>query len=314
MVKEIIVHADSPSLAIEQACRQLGKTQEELSFVVLKEAKKSLFGKVKEQAEVKISYEEADGDSGQAAVQSAPESADQPAGNEATEKKIEEAQNYLKDVLTAMGLVGIEQQVERDEDNVRIILKGENLGVAIGRRGETLDALQYLVSLVANRIEGDYVRFIIDSGNFREKREETLRNLAGKIARTTLKTGRNSTLEPMNPYERRIIHSVVSEIDGVYSKSIGEEPNRKVVVFSENPRKFNNNRPPKDGRGRNQQRDRRNQGSGSRNNSQNRSRKYDKDYVPTNVSSEPSTYNFEKEFLKSERKDTKLYSKIEFDD
>ena len=303
MAKEIIIQADSAAQALEQACRQLGKKQEELSFVVLKEAKKSIFGKIKEQAEIKITYD--DQEEPDTAVETGVEAS---AEEDTTANKIWEAQEYLKNVLSAMGLVDIEQQVERDEDNVRIILKGDNLGVAIGRRGETLDALQYLVSLVANRIEGDYVRFIIDSGNFREKREETLRNLASKIARTTLKTGRNSTLEPMNPYERRIIHSVVSEINGVYSKSVGEEPNRKVVVFSENPRKFNN-RPPRANRGGGQKRDRQ---SGNRGNS--RPRKYDKDYIPTNVSSEPSTYNFEKEFLKSERKDAKLYSKIEFDD
>lgn len=310
MAKEIIIQADSAAQALEQACRQLGKKQEELSFVVLKEAKKSIFGKIKEQAEIKITYD--DQEEPVTAVEVDLEaSAEHPAGEDTTANKIREAQEYLKNVLSAMGLVGIEQQVERDEDNVRIILKGDNLGVAIGRRGETLDALQYLVSLVANRIEGDYVRFIIDSGNFREKREETLRNLASKIARTTLKTGRNSTLEPMNPYERRIIHSVVSEINGVYSKSVGEEPNRKVVVFSENPRKFNN-RPPRDNRS-GQKRDRR-PGNRGADRGNNRPRKYDKDYIPTNVSSEPSTYNFEKEFLKSERKDAKLYSKIEFDD
>ena len=300
MAKEIIIQADSAAQALEQACRQLGKKQEELSFIVLKEAKKSIFGKIKEQAEIKITYD--DQEEPDTAVETGVEaSAERPAEEDTTANKIWEAQEYLKNVLSAMGLVDIEQQVERDEDNVRIILKGDNLGVAIGRRGETLDALQYLVSLVANRIEGDYVRFIIDSGNFREKREETLRNLASKIARTTLKTGRNSTLEPMNPYERRIIHSVISEINGVYSKSVGEEPNRKVVVFSENARKFNN-RPPRANRGGGQKRDRQ---SGNRGNS--RPRKYDKDYIPTNVSSEPSTYNFEKEFLKSERKDAKLY-------
>ena len=161
MAKEIIIQADSAAQALEQACRQLGKKQEELSFVVLKEAKKSIFGKIKEQAEIKITYD--DQEEPDTAVETGVEaSAEQPAEEDTTANKIWEAQEYLKNVLSAMGLVDIEQQVERDEDNVRIILKGDNLGVAIGRRGETLDALQYLVSLVANRIEGDYVRFIID--------------------------------------------------------------------------------------------------------------------------------------------------------
>lgn len=112
----------------------------------------------------------------------------------------------------------------------------------IGRRGETLDALQYLSSLVANRIEGDYIRVSLDSCGYREKREETLKGLAERISEKALKTGKSTVLEPMNPYERRIIHSVVSKIEGVNSKSIGEEPYRKIVIASDNPRKYNNKR------------------------------------------------------------------------
>ncbi|MDE6103981.1 MAG: single-stranded DNA-binding protein, partial [Oscillospiraceae bacterium] len=112
----------------------------------------------------------------------------------------------------------------------------------IGRRGETLDALQYLSSLVANRIEGDYIRISLDSCGYREKREETLKSLAERISEKVLKNGRSTVLEPMNPYERRIIHSVVSKIDGVNSKSIGEEPYRKIVISSDNPKKYNNKR------------------------------------------------------------------------
>lgn len=302
MKQEIIIKADSSVQAVEQACNQLGKSRDELTIEVIREAKKSLFGKVKEQAEVKIIYD--DGVVEKINEESLEEISEEKSANEKRtdniDNKIELAVKYLGDVLRAMGLDQVEQEVVKEDDSVRIVLTGENLGVAIGRRGETLDALQYLVSLVANRVEGSYVRFIIDSGNFREKREETLRNLAAKIAKTTLKTGRNSTLEPMNPYERRIIHSVVSEIDGVYSKSVGEEPNRKVVVISENPRKYSGNR-----RG----------GSRRRDDNRNRGRKYDKEYViPKDVSSKPSTYDFEKEFLKSEKQNTKLYSKIEFDE
>ncbi|MBC5788250.1 MULTISPECIES: RNA-binding cell elongation regulator Jag/EloR [Clostridiaceae] len=295
MRKELTLHADSIEQAIAMACEQLQKGQEELKWDVIRDVKKSLFGKIKEQAEVTFYYEEQD-------VVEQPEVAETvtttSVDEDTTKHKIEIATTYLKDVLSAMGLNDVHMDIDREEDNVKIVLEGDNMGVAIGRRGETLDALQYLVSLVANREEGDYVRFIIDSGNFREKREETLRHLAAKIAKTTLKTGRNSTLEPMNPYERRIIHSVVSEIEGVYSKSIGEEPNRKVVVISEHPRKSNRN--GKGGNYHKKPRERRNYD--------------DKDYViPKDVSNQPSTYDFEKEFLKKSS-DTKLYSKIEFDD
>lgn len=122
-------------------------------------------------------------------------------------------------------------------------LTGDGLGVLIGRRGETLDALQYLSGLVANRMEGEYFRITIDSGNYREKRERTLELLAKKLSSQVLKNGRSMTLEPMNPYERRIIHATVQNIDGVSSSSIGEEPNRRVVISSANSRRpF----PPKD--------------------------------------------------------------------
>ena len=136
-----------------------------------------------------------------------------------------------------MDIHEVEQVVEQSPEGATITLKGADLGVIIGRRGETLDALQYLVSLCCNKLGGDYYRITVDCGNFREKREQTLKELAAKIARTVSKTGRSCTLEPMNPYERRIIHSVISETEGVTSKSIGEEPHRKVVISSENLRR-----------------------------------------------------------------------------
>ena len=100
----------------------------------------------------------------------------------------------------------------------------------IGRRGETLDAIQYLVSLVANRNEGEYTRVSINVGNYRQKREETLRSLAKRNAARVLKNGRNVVLEPMNPYERRIIHTAVQEVEGVVSHSIGSDSDRRVVI------------------------------------------------------------------------------------
>lgn len=145
--------------------------------------------------------------------------------------KMEIAKAYLQEIFEKMGLSGIEIRMEPAENRTVLIhLEGGDIGTVIGKRGETLDAIQYLVSLAANRSEGDYVRFTINAGNYREKREETLRALAQRMAKKVLKTGRPAALEPMNPYERRIIHAVVTEIDGVFSKSTGEEPNRKVVI------------------------------------------------------------------------------------
>lgn len=139
------------------------------------------------------------------------------------------AAQYLKGVLHEIG-VDPEITVARNETSIVLRLAGEGLGVIIGRRGETLDSLQYLSSLVANREEGDYMRVTIDSGNYRQKRERTLEQLAQKLSNTAIRLGRPTTLEPMNPYERRIIHSTVSKIEGVTSASTGEEPNRRVVI------------------------------------------------------------------------------------
>ena len=150
---------------------------------------------------------------------------------EGLQPKMDTAKAYLAEVFEKMGISNMEIRMEQTENHTVLIhLEGEGIGTVIGKRGETLDAVQYLVSLAANRREGEYVRFIINAGNYREKREETLRALAQKMARRVLKTGRPAALEPMNPYERRIIHAVVTEMEGVYSKSTGEEPNRKVVI------------------------------------------------------------------------------------
>jgi len=134
-----------------------------------------------------------------------------------------------------MKLDSIEMKVEEKEDGAVITFDGEGMAVLIGHHGETLDSLQYLVALTCNRVEGEYYRITLDCGNYREKREITLQGLAQRIADKVKKTGRSQLLEPMNPYERRIIHAVVSDIEGVYSKSKGDEPNRRVVILSDKP-------------------------------------------------------------------------------
>ncbi len=136
---------------------------------------------------------------------------------------------YLRSVLANLGVTDYTVSVAEIEKGARIILEGENLGAIIGRRGETLDALQYLASLAANS-GGDFFRITLDTGNYREKREQTLKGLARRISNQVLRTGRSRALEPMNPYERRIIHTEVQTIEGVESNSIGEGKNRRVVI------------------------------------------------------------------------------------
>ena len=152
----------------------------------------------------------------------------------AQQQMIEIARAYLSEIFEKMGAGEVSMEfVCGPERTVEIRLGGDSIGAVIGKRGETLDSLQYLVCLVANRLrrrEGDYVRFTMNAGNYREKREETLKALAARMAKKALKTGRPVALEPMNPYERRIIHAVITDIEGVTSKSTGEEPNRKVII------------------------------------------------------------------------------------
>jgi len=145
----------------------------------------------------------------------------------------ERAREFLKQMLDKMDLSGVLIESSERDENITFDLSGEGLSLIIGHRGETLDALQYIVSLAANKGEQQYKRIIVDTGSYREKREKTLVSLARRIALGTVKTRRNTTLEPMNPYERRIIHTAVQEISGAESWSVGDEPNRRVVIGPE---------------------------------------------------------------------------------
>ena len=144
------------------------------------------------------------------------------------------AYKYLSGVLAKLGCENVSATICDVEGGSKIVLEGSDaLGMIIGRRGETLDALQYLASLVANENGGGYYRVVIDIGNYRERRENTLEGLAKRTAGQVLRTGRSRSLEPMNPYERRIIHTAVQNIDGVTSTSIGDGANRRVVIVPE---------------------------------------------------------------------------------
>lgn len=159
---------------------------------------------------------------------------------------VEVAEKFLKDVLGAMDITAeIESSFSEDGEELNINLVGnEEMGVLIGKRGATLDSLQYLVSLAVNKLSDKYVKIKLDTENYRERRKETLENLAHNIAIKVKKTRRSVSLEPMNPYERRIIHSCLQNDKYVETHSEGEEPNRKViitlkkgVVFDDKPRK-----------------------------------------------------------------------------
>ena len=146
--------------------------------------------------------------------------------------KAGKAINYIKTVLVGLGIENVSIKAAVKDDGAFIVLDGEGLGAVIGHRGETLDALQYLSNLAANN-GGGYYKISVNIGDYRQKREQTLTSLAKRISGQVIRTGRSRRLEPMNPYERRIIHTAVQEIKGVTSASIGEGSGRRVVISPE---------------------------------------------------------------------------------
>lgn len=142
----------------------------------------------------------------------------------------DKAKKYLSDILGAMG-VEATIEYEKKEDSLVYNISGEDMALVIGRRGQTLDSLQYLISLVVNKDSDQYTRVVLDTENYRHKREASLEKLANKLAYKVKKTRKEVMLEPMNPYERRIIHASLQNNKFVSTRSEGEEPNRKVVIF-----------------------------------------------------------------------------------
>ena len=153
---------------------------------------------------------------------------------------------FLSQVFEAMKLdVDISVAYNEEEKEMNIDLAGEDMGILIGKRGQTLDSLQYLVSLVVNKKSSDYIRVKLDTENYRERRKETLETLAKNIAYKVKRTRRPVSLEPMNPYERRIIHSALQGFAGVTTYSTGSEPSRRVVIAPEGAPRRTGGRPPK---------------------------------------------------------------------
>ena len=257
-MRETIKTAGTVEQAIRLGCEELGLEKDEVLIEVLEMPQKRLFGLLgSTPAKVRVYIEEpGDGQPAPAPAaasapavkeQSAPTAAGEqeqpaperdPAEVEANRQhKAQIACDYIARLLEKMQIedVSIEQQL--CDSNLTLNLKGGSVGMLIGRRGETLDAIQYLTGLCCNKGGGDYLKVTVDSGDYREKRRQTLEALAKKIAASAVKSGRSTTLEPMNPYERRIIHSAVQTVEGATSCSVGEDPYRKVVISSQNPRK-----------------------------------------------------------------------------
>ena len=170
--------------------------------------------------------------------------------------KVKAAVDYLQEVIEKMGVQDVQFSAVQKGEATIIRLDGEKVGALIGRRGETMESLSYLASLVANRLEGDYIKLGLDVAGYRDKRESDLTALAQRIGAKVRRTGRSFAMEPMNPYERRIIHSAIGKMEGVRSESKGEGRDRRVVIYSTDPNavaESANARPrgPRGGRDRN---------------------------------------------------------------
>jgi len=159
-----------------------------------------------------------------------------PSVSEPIENLVPDPENpvglFLGDVLAKMGL-NVEVESSKNDECIYLDVKGEDVRLAIGKRGQTLDALQYLASLVLNKGGGDYKRVVVNAEGYRSKREKAVEELAIKCAKGVLKSGRTLRLEPMNPFERKIIHATLQHIDGVTTKSDGVEPYRRVIIERE---------------------------------------------------------------------------------
>jgi len=191
--------------AITEACQKLGITSDKLVYEVVEEGSAGFLGIGSKAAVIKAAVKE---------------------------DSVEEiAKKFLDDVFKSMNMVvAIDITLDKEDNCINVDLSGDEMGVLIGKRGATLDSLQYLLSLVINKDSEDYIRVKIDTENYRERRKETLENLAKNVAFKVKRTRRAFALEPMNPYERRIIHSALQNDKYVTTHSEGEEPNRKVVV------------------------------------------------------------------------------------
>lgn len=158
------------------------------------------------------------------------ETAEEPKKDAPKSVDLEYAKSYLSDILKGLNIDDAKIEASYEDGVITMDLDCEDYGIIIGRRGETLDSIQYLLSLAMKKKSNGYVRVSINIGDYREKRNETLRQLARRHAANVLRTGRRYTFEPMNPYERRIIHTTIQEFDGVESRSIGYNQDRRVVL------------------------------------------------------------------------------------
>jgi len=226
--------------AVKAALEELNTDEDKVTVEVLEQPSKGIFGLIgSKHAKVRVTLkEEKAAEKVKEPVKEALKETPRESKRERKEVRIldytlekEKAKRFLRDVLEAMGIKA-EIRLKDTDEGLYINLSGPKMGIIIGRRGQTLDSLQYLVSLVVNKDKerDGFVKVILDTEDYRRKREETLQRLAKRLADRVQKTGKKVELEPMNPYERRIIHYTLQEFDDITTFSEGEEPYRKVII------------------------------------------------------------------------------------
>lgn len=215
MIKSIEVTGKTEDEAISSALEQLGMSRDEVSVEIIERAKSGFLGLGASPAVIRVSYEVVDG-------------------------QREKAERFIRGLLEHMGTEAQIDITERDDGGLNINLSGSGMGAIIGRRGETLDAIQHLVNYSVNRGSEKRLHINVDAENYRSKREESLVRLAEKMAAKAIKYKRSMALEPMNSYERHVIHTALQDYEGVSTASTGVEPNRRVVVNYERPETSSN--------------------------------------------------------------------------
>lgn len=244
--------AKSVEEAVSEALTELDINKENAVIEVVQEPSKGFLGLGAKEAVVKVSVKSDD-----VTVQAEPVAAVEVkdavtavnSGKYRSESAVDNAKNFISDVLSAMGL-DVTVTAVLEEDIIKINLEGENMGIVIGKRGDTLDSLQYLTSLVVNLNSKDYIKVSIDTENYREKRSEALIALSNRLAEKVTASGKKFALEPMNPYERRIIHANLQDSETVTTFSVGQEPYRKVVIAPKNPKNYSGKRGYGKGKGK----------------------------------------------------------------
>ena len=242
MIKSIEKSAKTEDLAIAAALEELGLSRDDVTVEILERAKSGFLGFGASPAKVKVSYEVPD----VVVVEEPAPVVAEPAAEEAVVSEStphEKVYNFVNGLLEHMGVRANIEITDKEDGGINVNLSGKGMGVVIGRRGETLDAIQHLTNYAVNHGSEKRLHVSVDAEAYRAKREEALVRLAEKMAAKAIKYKRSMALEPMNSYERHVIHAALQDYEGVSTSSIGTEPNRRVVVAYEKPQQEATNKP-----------------------------------------------------------------------